>query len=112
MFYFIMANNTVIKENRTRVGDKVKIRYTFKEGDKEKKQIFEGIILKISGVGSNKTFTVRKMTKSKIGVERIFPIASPFIDSFEVVTASKQTKAKLYYIRNRSEREIRERIHA
>ncbi len=107
-----MAHSVTVKEQLVKVGDKVKIRYIFKEGEKEKKQLFEGILIKIHGQGINKTITVRKMTKSKIGVERIFPILSPFIESLEVVTKSTQQKAKLYYIRNRSEREIRERLYA
>lgn len=106
-----MANTITIKETAVHSGDTVKIHYTFKEGDKEKKQIFEGIVLAIKGHGVNKMFTVRKMTKSKIGVERIFPATSPFIEKVIVSKKGKTRRSKLYFIRDKSEREIKDRLY-
>lgn len=107
-----MANVVTILETAARVGDMIKITYAFKDADgKEKSQIFEGIVLGVRGIGINQMVTVRKMTRSKIGVERIFPVQSPYIKKCEVVRKTTNTKAKVYYIRDRSQREIRERLY-
>ncbi len=106
-----MANSIVIQETPIRVGDTVSILYGFVDKDKEKTQVFVGIVLQIKGMGMGKTITVRKMTKSKIGVERIFAAASPFIKKIEVTKKTSNTRAKIGYIRNRSEREIREQLY-
>src|SRR3989338_11279435 len=106
-----MANSITIQEMPIKVGDTVSITYGFVDKDKEKTQVYAGIVLQIRGEGMSKTFTVRKMTKSKIGVERIFPVASPFIKKISVVKKTKNSKAKIGFIRTRSEREIRERLY-
>ena len=69
------------------------------EGNKERIQQYRGVVIRISGEGTKKRFTVRKMSDN-IGVERIFPIESPFIDSITVNKFGKVRRAKLYYLRN------------
>lgn len=107
-----MANQLTIKDVSVRVGDTVNINYKFVEGDKEKKQAFEGIVIKMRGRGVNQMFTIRKMTRSKIGVERIIPVASPFIDSVKIVKKGNARRAHLGFIRGKSDREIRERLYS
>jgi large subunit ribosomal protein L19 len=80
-------------------GDTVTVAYRIKEGNKERVQQSRGVVIKISGHGVKKRFTVRKMSDN-IGVERIFPIESPFIDSIVVNKVGKVRRAKLYYLRN------------
>ena len=71
---------------------------SFKSGDKERIQQYRGVVIRISGHGDKKRFTVRKMSEN-IGVERIFPIESPFIESITVNKLGKVRRAKLYYLR-------------
>ena len=80
-------------------GDTVTVAYRIKEGNKERVQVYKGVVISISGEGQKKRFTVRKMSDN-IGVERIFPMDSPFIDSIEVNKFGKVRRAKLYYLRN------------
>lgn len=80
-------------------GDTVTVAYRIKEGNKERIQQYRGVVIRISGDGEKKRFTVRKMSDN-IGVERIFPIESPFIDSITVNKYGKVRRAKLYYLRN------------
>lgn len=79
-------------------GDTITVAYRIKEGNKERIQQYRGVVIRISGHGDKKRFTVRKMSES-IGVERIFPIESPFIDSITVNKVGKVRRAKLYYLR-------------
>ncbi len=79
-------------------GDTITVAYRIKEGNKERVQQYRGVVIKIAGHGDKKRFTVRKMSDN-IGVERIFPIESPFIDSIEVNKIGKVRRAKLYYLR-------------
>ncbi len=79
-------------------GDTVTVAYRIVEGTKERIQLYRGVVLKISGVGENKRFTVRKMSDN-IGVERIFPMNSPFIDSITVNSEGKVRRSKIYYLR-------------
>lgn len=79
-------------------GDTITVAYRIKEGNKERVQQYRGVVIKITGHGDKKRFTVRKMSDN-IGVERIFPIESPFIDSIEVNKIGKVRRAKLYYLR-------------
>lgn len=83
-----------------KAGDSVKVYVKIKEGDKERIQIFEGVVIKIHRFGVSSTFTVRKVSYG-VGVERIFPIYSPVIDKIEVVSSGKVRRAKLYYLRKR-----------
>lgn len=82
-----------------RVGDTVRVGVRIIEGKKERVQAFEGVVISRKGYGVSETFTVRKMS-SGIGVERIFPIHSPKLDSVEVVRKGKARRAKLYYARD------------
>lgn len=84
-----------------RAGDTVRVDYKIKEGDKERVQPFEGIVIARKGAGEGKTFCVRKIASGNIGVERIFPLNSPWIEGLEVVKKSKPRRAKLYYLRER-----------
>jgi len=79
-------------------GDTVTVAYRIIEGNKERIQLYRGVVIKISGHEDKKRFTVRKMSDS-IGVERIFPMNSPFIESIEVNKIGKVRRAKLYYLR-------------
>jgi large subunit ribosomal protein L19 len=82
-----------------KAGDTVTVAYKIIEGTKERIQLYRGVVIKISGHGDKKRFTVRKMSGT-VGVERIFPIESPNIDSIEVNKVGKVRRAKLYYLRN------------
>ena len=79
-------------------GDTITVAYRIKEGNKERIQQYRGVVIRISGEGAKKRFTVRKMSDN-VGVERIFPIESPFIDSITVNKYGKVRRAKLYYLR-------------
>ena len=82
-----------------RPGDTVKVHQKIKEGDKERIQIFEGIVIaRKHGQGINSTITVRKVVE-QIGVERIFPVHSPSLAKIEVVKSGKARRSKLYYLR-------------
>ncbi|MDE5924616.1 MAG: 50S ribosomal protein L19 [Muribaculaceae bacterium] len=79
-------------------GDTITVAYRIKEGNKERIQQYRGVVIRISGHGDKKRFTVRKISDG-IGVERIFPIESPFIESITVNKLGKVRRAKLYYLR-------------
>ncbi|MEM1121541.1 MAG: 50S ribosomal protein L19 [Bacteroidota bacterium] len=81
-----------------RPGDTVAVSLRIKEGEKERIQIYRGDVIQISGEGATKTFTVRKMSNG-VGVERIFPMASPAIAELKVLKRGKVRRAKLYYLR-------------
>ena len=90
-----------------RPGDTIKIHQKIKEGDKERIQIFEGVVIaKKHGKGIPATITVRKVV-SGVGVERIFPIHSPAIEKIEIVKHGKVRRAKLYYLRTAKGRKLR-----
>lgn len=79
-------------------GDTVTVSYRIKEGNKERIQQYRGVVIRISGDGDKKRFTVRKMSEN-VGVERIFPIESPFIEQIVVNKIGKVCRSKLYYLR-------------
>jgi len=81
-------------------GDSVRVHVKVREGEKERIQIFAGVVIARRGGGSRETFTVRKIS-SGIGVERIFPLHSPVIDRIEVERQGSVRRAKLYYLRGR-----------
>lgn len=81
-------------------GDTVKVNVKVKEGDRERIQAFEGVCIARNGGGLNEAFTVRKISFGE-GVERVFPVHAPLVDSIEVVRRGKVRRAKLYYLRDR-----------
>ena len=83
-----------------RVGDSVKVHVRVREGEKERIQIFHGMVIAMKGGGTGSTFTVRKISDG-IGVERIFPLHSPILGKIEVVRRGRVRRAKLYYLRER-----------
>ncbi|MCR4815613.1 MAG: 50S ribosomal protein L19 [Bacteroidales bacterium] len=82
-----------------KAGDTITVHYKIKEGNKERIQNFQGVVLQLSGSGSTKTFTVRKITNG-VGVERIFPLASPFIEQIDVNKRGAVRRARIFYLRN------------
>jgi len=87
-------------------GDTINVHYRVREGDKERIQQYEGIVLSDRGSGINKTIIVRKMSGS-VGVERIFPLYSPFIAKIEVKKRGNVRRAKLFYLRERKGKSAR-----
>ena len=83
-----------------RVGNTVRVHQRIKEGNRERVQVFEGIIIKKQGGGVNATFTVRKIAYG-VGVEKTFMVHSPMVEKVEVVRVGKARRAKLYYLRDR-----------
>ena len=90
------------KEGRDnfKVGDNVKVHYKIVEGNRERVQVFQGDVIKLSGAGSRKTFTVRKISFA-VGVERTFPLHSPKIEKIELVRHGDVHRSKLYYLRDK-----------
>lgn len=108
-----MANSFQFKDHRIRVGDTITVDYKIKEGEKTRVQPFKGIVIKIRGASLNsRMITVRKISHTGIGIERIFPLSSPNLASIKV---NKKTlyhrKAKLYFIRDLSEAELRHKLY-
>jgi large subunit ribosomal protein L19 len=81
-----------------RVGDTIRVHYKIVEGDKERVQPFEGVVIRVRGAGSGKTFTVRKESYG-VGIERTFPYYSPNIEKIELVKYGKVRRARLYFLR-------------
>ncbi|MEL6983759.1 MAG: 50S ribosomal protein L19 [Actinomycetota bacterium] len=81
-------------------GDTVKVHVKVVEGNRERVQVFQGVVIARKGEGVRETFTVRKLSFG-VGVERIFPLHSPIIDKIEVATRGDVRRAKLYYLRDR-----------
>jgi large subunit ribosomal protein L19 len=79
-------------------GDTVRVHVMIVEGRRERVQVFEGVVLALSGKGNNRSVTVRRMSHG-VGVERVFPLYTPRIEKFEVVRKAKVRRAKLYYLR-------------
>lgn len=108
-----MALTAKFKEGEFGVGDTVKVTQRTKEGEKERAQTFEGVVIAIRGSQENKSFTIRRIGVQQIGIERIFPLASPSLEWIQVVRkgTSGVKRAKLYYIRGKAKREI-EKIYS
>jgi len=108
-----MALTAKHKGSEFAIGDTVSVMQEVKEGDKTRKQAFEGIVISIKGKGENKSFTVRRIGVQKVGIERIFPLAAPTIEKVEVVRKGLRgvRRARLYYIREQSQREV-EKIYS
>jgi len=92
-----------------RPGDTVKIAVRVVEGEKERIQNFQGVVIARRGAGINETFRVRKISNG-VGVERIFPVHSPTIQSMTVLKSGSVRRAKLYYLRGMSEKKIRQKL--
>ena len=94
-------------------GDTVKVWVKVREGEKERLQAYEGVVIARTGTGINESFTVRKISYGE-GVERVFPLYSPNLDSIKVVRKGKVRRAKLYYLRDRRGKSARiaERVDA
>lgn len=82
-----------------RVGDTVDVHIKIREGEKERVQLLEGLVIRISGTGVRKTVTVRKVSFG-VGVERIFPLHSPLVEKIDIIKRARVRKARLYYIRD------------
>lgn len=82
-----------------KAGDTVKVHVKIREGEKERVQIYEGIVIRIHSNGVSSSFTVRKVSYG-VGVERVFGFSSPSVDRIEIVTEGKVRRAKLYYLRD------------
>ncbi len=102
MDFIKIAEQSFVQEKKElpkfKSGDTITVAYRIVEGNKERIQQYRGVVIRISGEGDNKRFTVRKMSDN-IGVERIFPINSPFIDSITLNSEGKVRRTKLYYLR-------------
>ncbi len=79
-------------------GDTIIVHYKIKEGSKERIQDYRGVVIQIKGTGVTKTFTVRKIS-GNVGVERIFPLASPFIDGIDIVKKGSVRRKRIFYLR-------------
>lgn len=95
-----LVEQTQVHDNVTpfNVGDTVNIHYRVREGEKERIQQYEGVVINLRGSGANKTFTVRKISNN-VGVERVFPFYTPFISKLEVKKRGKVRRSKLFYLR-------------
>ena len=83
-----------------RSGDSVRVHVRIKEGDKERIQVFEGVVIALSRGGNRSSFTVRKVSYG-VGVERVFPVHSPSVEKVEVLSSGKVRRARLFYLRGR-----------
>ncbi|MBN2595279.1 MULTISPECIES: 50S ribosomal protein L19 [unclassified Labilibaculum] len=89
---------TGVQNPEFKAGDTISVSYKIKEGNKERIQIFRGVVIQIKGTGTTKTFTIRKMS-GNVGVERIIPLCSPFIDKIEVNKRGRVRRARIFYLR-------------
>lgn len=98
-----LAEQTLIKDEypEFKTGDTVNVHYRVREGDKERIQQFQGLVISRRGSGANQTFMVRKVSAGNIGVERVFPLYSPFIAKIELKKQGDIKRSKLYYLRER-----------
>ncbi len=97
-----LIEQTVIRDDLPKInpGDTINVHYRVREGDKERIQQYVGTVINERGSGANKTITVRKMSGS-VGVERIFPLYSPFIAKIEIRKEGRVRRSKLFYLRER-----------
>jgi len=104
-----LAEQSLINEDipEFKAGDTVNVHYRVREGEKERIQQFEGVVISRKGSGANQTFIVRKISAGNIGVERIFPLYSPFIAKIEVKKEGSIRRSKLYYLRERQGKSAR-----
>jgi large subunit ribosomal protein L19 len=95
-------NRSLVKKDQPKfeIGDTVRVHVTVSEGDKDRIQVYEGVVISRKGGSNAETFTVRKISYG-VGVERIFPVHSPIIAKIDVVRQGRVRRAKLYYLRNK-----------
>jgi large subunit ribosomal protein L19 len=100
--------NEIVKEDITEftIGDTVRVHVKIKEGEKERIQLFAGIVIARDGGGGTETFTVRRISHG-VGVERVFPVHSPYLEKIEVERSAHVRRAKLYYQRERTGKKAR-----
>lgn len=93
-------------------GDTVAVSYMIKEGDKQRIQVFQGTVIQRRGTGVNETFTVRKVSGG-MGVERVFPVTSPLLESIKVTKSGSVRRARIFYLRDRKGKSarIKEKIY-
>jgi len=105
-----MGLKIIHKDTEIGVGDTIRVFQKIKEEGKDRAQSFEGILISIKNKEEGKTITVRRIGEGKIGIERIFPLKSPFLEKIEVVRkgTSRVRHAKLYFIRKKSPRQVAE----
>ena len=98
-----LAEQTLMSDEypEFKAGDTVNVHYRVREGEKERIQKFEGLVISRRGSGANQTFIVRKVSAGNIGVERVFPLFSPFIAKIELKKQGDVKRSKLYYLRDR-----------
>lgn len=98
-----VEEQAVVNDNlpEFKAGDTISVHYKIREGNKERVQVYQGVVIQMNSVGINKTFTVRKISNG-VGVERIFPVNSPNIDKIEVNSYGKVRRSKLFYLRGRT----------
>lgn len=97
---------TTKKDPDFRSGDTVRVHVKIKEGNRERIQVFEGIVLSRRGSGTSETFTVRRIGAGGVGIERIWPVASPSIDKVEIMRRGAYRRSKIYFIRGLSARAL------
>lgn len=105
-----MANTLTYKDTTFNIGDSVSVGYKIKEGDKFRIQEFAGIITQVKGTLENKNITIRKEGAMGIGVERIIPLNSPFIDGIKLLRKTKYTKAKIPFLKLLSTKETNRKL--
>ena len=98
----VTANNLPVFS----AGDTISVSYKIKEGNKERTQQFQGVVIQRRGSGASETFTIRKMS-GNIGVERIFPINTPFIEAISIVKRGAVRRARIFYFRERTGKSAR-----
>lgn len=105
-----MALEVIHKNNSFHIGDAVRVHQRITEtgpkGDRIRIQFFEGLVIATRGHGDNKSFTVRRIGAGGIGIERIFPLNSPLIEKVDIVSKGQVRRAKLYYLRDKSAKEV------
>ncbi|MEI8243332.1 MAG: 50S ribosomal protein L19 [bacterium] len=102
----INAENVKADMPKFGIGDSVRVHVKIKEGDKERVQVFAGTVIARDGRGSTETFTVRRISYG-VGVEKVFPVHSPYIEKVEIERVSAVRRAKLYFLRERSGKKAR-----
>ncbi|MFH0772845.1 MAG: 50S ribosomal protein L19 [bacterium] len=108
-----MANSFEFNKTVVKVGDTISLEYKIKEGEKERTQLFKGILLMVKGnTPMTRNITIRKISKIGIGVERIIPLSSPNIVSLTVDKTSSYNKSKLFFIRDLTEAETRNKLYS